>query len=435
MIEINPTSRINGEIHVPGDKSISHRAAFLGALTRDGVEVSNFSPGQDCASTLACLEAMGCAVEQDKALNTVKIKAPAGLKEPKDVLDAKNSGTTARLLLGLLSGIPNLFAVVTGDESLKRRPMGRVVKPLVAMGAKIDGREFGERLPLAVRGRKLSGGVHALQVASAQVKTAILLAGLGAQGATTVIEPSPTRDHTEIMLEYLGVPVLKDGLKVTVYPTSSIPGGSWRIPGDFSAAAFWIVAAAITAESELRIKEVNVNPTRTGLLKVLERMGLDHAIEDETLSGGERTATVAVRSSRLKGTTVSPEEVPSLIDELPVLAVAATQAEGITEIRGARELRVKESDRIHAMAINLKALGAQIQETDDGWIIKGRTALLGGRAKSFGDHRVAMAMAVAGLVATGPLCIEDEECVSISYPGFFDDLTELTQTCLKEVSS
>jgi len=436
MIVINPTSGIKGEIYVPGDKSISHRAAFLGALTKDGIEVSNFSPGQDCASTLACLEALGCAVDRDETFATVRIKAPESLKEPKDVLDAGNSGTTARLLLGLLSGIPNLFAVVTGDESLKRRPMGRVVKPLIAMGAKIDGRDFGERLPLAVRGRKLSGGAHILQVASAQVKTAILLAGLSAQGATTVIEPSPTRDHTEIMLKYLGVPVLKDGLKVTVYPTSFIPGGSWKIPGDFSAAAFWIVAAAITAESELRIKEVNVNPTRTGLLRVLERMGLDYAIEEETLSGGERMATVVVRSSRLKGTTVTPEEVPSLIDELPVLAVAASQADGTTEVTGAGELRVKESDRIHAMAINLKVLGARIQETDDGWIIEGRSQLLGGRANSFGDHRVAMAMAVAGLAAAGPVHVEGEGCVGISYPSFFEDLMRLTQkTPIEEASS
>lgn len=425
MIEIRPQEGIVGEIKVPGDKSISHRAALLGSLSREGIEVENFSPGEDCASTLSCLRTMGCEVNKDAVSGKVSVKAPDGLKEPSDVLDAGNSGTTARLILGLISGIPNIFAVITGDESLKRRPMGRVAKPLVAMGAKIDGREFGEKLPLAVRGRKLTGGVHTLQVASAQVKTAILFAGLRAQGATTVIEPTLTRDHTEIMLEHLGIPIFRKGLKVTVYPVSTLNGASWTIPGDFSAAAFWIVAAAITGESELQIKKVNVNPTRTGLLRVLQRMGLDYNIEDEILSGGERMATITVRSSYLKGTKVMPEEIPSMIDELPVLAVAATQAEGTTEIRGAGELRVKESDRIQAMTEGLKRMGAQIEELQDGWIIKGKTKLSGARLKSFGDHRIAMALAVAGLAADDSVILEGESCVHISYPSFFEDLKAL----------
>ncbi|MGB4300552.1 MAG: 3-phosphoshikimate 1-carboxyvinyltransferase [Acetomicrobium sp.] len=447
MIEIRPVEGIRGEINVPGDKSISHRAAILGALSKEGITVGNFSTGEDCKTTLTCLKALGCEITKpdDKTgakdlrdpdhlrsgaagfENKVTIKAPQGLREPKNILDAGNSGTTARLLLGLISGIPNLFAVINGDESLKGRPMGRVTGPLISMGAKIDGREFGEKLPLAVRGKKLNGGIHVLQVASAQVKTAILLAGLGAQGATTVIEPSPTRDHTEIMLEFLGVPVFKSDLKTTVYPTSLINGGSWTIPGDFSSAAFWIVAAAITRESELQIKNVNVNPTRTGLLNVLKRMGLLYSIEDETLSGGEKTATIVVKSSSLKGTKVMPEEIPSLIDELPLLAVAATQAEGITEVTGAQELRVKESDRIHTMAVGLKKMGAQIKETKDGWIIKGKTPLAGGKTKSYGDHRIAMALAVAGLAATSPLHLEGESCVRISYPSFFETLRKLTQ--------
>jgi 3-phosphoshikimate 1-carboxyvinyltransferase len=263
-------------------------------------------------------------------------------------------------------------------------------------------------------------------VASAQVKTAILFAGLRAQGATTVIEPTLTRDHTEIMLEHLGIPIFRKGLKVTVYPVSTLNGASWTIPGDFSAAAFWIVAAAITEKSELQIKKVNVNPTRTGLLRVLQRMGLDYNIEDEILSGGERMATITVRSSSLKGTKVMPEEIPSMIDELPVLAVAATQAEGTTEIRGAGELRVKESDRIHAMTEGLKRMGAQIEELQDGWIIKGKTKLSGARLKSFGDHRIAMALAVAGLTADDSVILEGESCVHISYPSFFEDLKALT---------
>jgi 3-phosphoshikimate 1-carboxyvinyltransferase len=447
MIEIRPVEGIRGEINVPGDKSISHRAAILGALSKEGITVGNFSTGEDCKTTLACLKALGCEITKsdyksgEKDLtdldhlrsdavgfeNKVTIKAPKGLREPKNILDAGNSGTTARLLLGLISGIPNLFAVIDGDESLKGRPMGRVTGPLISMGAKIDGRDFGNRLPLSVRGKKLNGGTHVLQVASAQVKTAILLAGLNGQGPTTAIEPNTTRDHTEIMLEHLGVPISKCGLKTTVYPTSLINGGSWNIPGDFSSAAFWIVAAAITRESELQIKNVNVNPTRTGLLNVLKRMGLIYSIEDETLSGGEKTATIVVKSSSLEGTKVMPEEIPSLIDELPLLAVAATQAEGITEVTGAEELRVKESDRIHAMAVGLKKLGAQIKETKDGWIIKGKTALAGGKTRSYGDHRVAMALAVAGLVATSPLYLEGESCVRISYPGFFETLRKLTQ--------
>ncbi len=414
---------LRGTITVPGDKSISHRAALVGALSREGIEVDHFSNGADCASTLDCLRRLGVAVEREG--DRVRVRRNGPLAEG-GLLDAGNSGTTARLLCGLLSGIPGVFSVITGDASLRRRPMSRVVDPLRTLGARIDGCDGGTKLPLSVRGTRLTGGLYTLPMASAQVKSALLLAGLSAQGSVTVVEPRRSRDHTEIMLDYLGVPLKREGEAVAVFPCDDLPGGRWTLPGDFSSAAFWIVAAALLAESDLSIEGVNLNPTRTGLLAVLERMGLDCDVLPGTPSGGEPTGTVTVRSSSLKATAVDGTEIPLLVDELPLLAVAATQARGVTEVRGAAELRVKESDRIAAMAEGLSALGAAVEERPDGWVIEGGHPLKGGAVSSRGDHRVAMALAVAGLVAEGEVLIDDVDCVAISYPGFLDELRRRT---------
>ena len=420
IVTVTPRGSLGGTRTVPGDKSVSHRAALLGALSREGIEVDRFAPGADCASTLACLEALGARVQRQG--DRVRVARGEGDLGASEVLDAGNSGTTARLLCGLLAGHPGTFSVIRGDESLSRRPMGRVVDPLRTLGARIDGREGGRLLPLSVRGTRLSGGVCTPPAASAQVKSALLLAGLSARGAVTVAEPLKTRDHTEILLEHLGVPLRREGTSVTVYPLEDLPGASWRIPGDFSSAAFWIVAAALLPEADLTLPEVGLNPTRTGLLSVLGRMGLDYRVENPRVSGGEPVGTLRVRSSSLEGTVVGPEEIPSLVDELPVLAVAAVRAKGITEIRGARELRHKECDRIAAMAVGLRALGAEVEEREDGWILRGPCDLRGAEVDSFGDHRIAMALGVAALTARAPVRIRGAACVGISYPGFFEAL-------------
>lgn len=419
------TRSINGTVEVPGDKSISHRVGILGALSSRGIEVTNFSSGADCASTLDCVERLGCSVERQG--DRVKVARGEGIAEASRTLDAGNSGTTARLLCGLLAGVPGTFSVLTGDDSLQRRPMSRIVDPLRVLGARIDGRDGGKRLPLSIRGTRLTGGQYVLPMASAQVKSALLLAGLSAQGSVTVVEPLSTRDHTEIMLEHLGVPIRRDGDSVTVYPFDDLPGGSWRVPGDFSSAAFWIVAAAICSDSSVRLSGVGLNPTRTGLLEVLRSMGLDCSVENESAQGGEPVGDLIVRSSSLSSVSVGSDMVPSMVDELPVLAVAATQAEGTTEIRGAGELRVKECDRIAAVAEGLRAMGADITEHDDGWTIPGSQRLRGATVDSRGDHRIAMAMAVAGLAADGPVEILGSDCVSISYPEFFSQLEELSE--------
>ncbi len=416
---------VNGVVDVPGDKSISHRIGFVGALSDQGVQVSNFAPGADCAATLECIKALGCRVERSG--DRVVVARGGGISDPACPLDAGNSGTTARLMCGLLSGVPGTFSILSGDSSLQSRPMSRVVDPLRVLGARIDGRDGGKRLPLSIRGTRLSGGHYVLPVASAQVKSALLLAGLSAQGSVTVVEPLPTRDHTEIMLEHLGVPVRKEENSVTVYPFDDVPGGSWRIPGDFSSAAFWIGAAAICPGSSVTLKGVGVNPTRTGFLEVMKSMGLDFSTHSTGKQGGEAVADLLIRGSSLRSVSVGTELVPAMVDELPLLAVVATRASGTTEIRGASELRVKECDRIAAVAEGLRAMGAEVTEHDDGWTIPGGQVLHSAVVDSHGDHRIAMAMAVAGLVADGPVEIKGSDCVAISYPDFFDHLKTLSE--------
>jgi 3-phosphoshikimate 1-carboxyvinyltransferase len=412
-------------VSLPGDKSISHRAALLGALSREGVEVRNFSGGADCASTLSCVEKLGARVERGGGV--LRIARGDAFREPENVLDAGNSGTTARTLCGLLAGIPGIYAVLTGDDSLRRRPMRRVTEPLRAAGARIDGRSDGALLPLSIRGSRLSGGEFRLAAASAQVKTALLLAGLFAQDTTRVIEPLQTRDHTERLLLKLGVPCTVGPEGITISPAKDVGGGSWEIPGDASAAAFWAVAAAILPESELILRRVGLNPTRTGFLRVLERMGAAAEVENRAEAGGEPLGDLILRSADLEGTRIDAEEIPSLVDELPILAVAAARARGITEIRGAGELRVKECDRIAAVAEGLRTLGAEVEEHPDGWTIQGPCVFRGGRIRTFGDHRIAMAFAVAGLASSEPVELDDEACAVISYPRFFSALEELTR--------
>jgi len=420
MRRVSPLKGMRGSCTVPGDKSISHRAALLGALSREGMEISGYAPGEDCGRTLACLDQLGCRVLKEGP--RVHVSRGEGIRECREVLYAGNSGTSARLLCGLLAGVPGFFGILAGDASLSSRPMDRVVAPLRSAGARIDGREGGSRLPLSIRGASLVGGSFTLPVASAQVKTALLLAGLSSQGSVTVTEPSPSRDHTERMLGFLGVPLVREENKITLFPYPELPGAAWEIPGDFSSAAFWIVAAALLPDSELLLEKVGLNPTRTGLLEVLKRMGLRWETEALRESGGEPLGNLRIRTASLEGTRVEASEVPRMVDELPVLAVAATQATGKTEIRGARELRYKECDRIRGMAEGLAALGADIEELEDGWIVTGPTPLHGGSVKTLGDHRVAMALSVAAAIAEGPVDLDDPECVNISYPSFFESL-------------
>ncbi len=405
-----------GEVPVPGDKSISHRAVMLGALAHGTTRVTNFLAGDDCLSTVACLRALGVPVAL--ADGTAVVEGRAGeLTEPADVLDCGNSGTTMRLLLGILAGRP-LFAVLTGDSSLRRRPMGRVVAPLRTMGALLDGRAGGELAPLAVRGGFLRGARFRLPVASAQVKSALLLAGLAAEGRTEVEEPAPSRDHTERMLRHFGVAVEAEPGRAAVTGPARLLARDVEVPGDISAAVFFLVAGAVVPGSRVVVRGVGVNPTRAGALEVLAAMGARLRLLDERQIGGEPVADVEVESSSLRGVSVGGSMVPRLIDEVPALAVAAACAEGVTEIRDAAELRVKESDRISAVAAQLRRLGVRVEELPDGLRIHGGGRLRGAEVEAGGDHRLAMALAVAGLVAEGETVVRGASCAAVSFPGF-----------------
>ncbi len=426
--EVEPARRLRGRIRAPGDKSISHRAALLNAIADGEARVENFLPGADCRATLHCLALLGvpATLSRDRTRLTVR---GSGLRlgEPGDVLDARNSGTTMRLLAGLLAGQP-FFSTITGDESLRSRPMARVVEPLRQMGARIWGRREGLLAPLAIAGSRLKAIDHASPVASAQVKSALLLAGLYAEGRTTVTEPWRSRDHTERMLAAMGAPLTVQGLTVGVQPPSnSLRPLSFRVPGDVSAAAFWLVAGSLHPDAELMLPGVGLNPTRTGVIDILRQMGASIDVADERVEGGEPIGDVTVRSSRLHGTVVAGELVPRAIDELPVLALAAALAEGATEIRDAAELRVKETDRVATVTAELTRLGARIEARPDGFAIQGVTALRGTTVRSHGDHRLAMTLAVAGIVARGATRVEDAASVAVSYPRFWDDLREVSR--------
>lgn len=426
-ITIGPGARLEGECRVPGDKSISHRAALLGAIAEGTTEIENFLFGADCLSTLRCLKSLGVAIEQDGGRVRITGKGLAGLEEPDDVLDAGNSGTTMRLLLGILAG-QEFLTVITGDSSLRGRPMGRVIKPLLQMGARIWGRESGLKAPLAVMGRaQLEPLVYRLPVPSAQVKSALLLAGLYARGETTVQQPVPCRDHTERMMAAFGVSLRVDP-DCTVHVSGDNPlRGQWvEVPGDISAAAFLVVAATLLPGSDILIRDVGINPTRTGVLEVLQRMGADITVSSERSTGGEPVADLRVRSARLRGVEIGGALIPQLIDEIPIIAVAATAAKGVTVITDAAELRVKETDRIEAVACELRKLGADLDTRPDGLSICGGKPLKGAAVSSWNDHRLAMSLAVAGLAsATGDTIVGDAGCIDVSFPGFAGLLASL----------
>jgi 3-phosphoshikimate 1-carboxyvinyltransferase len=409
-----------GRFTLPGDKSISHRAAILGAMAAGRTRVRNYSSAADCASTLACLRALGVPVRQDGEEVTIEGGGPESWRAPEGDLDCGNSGSTLRMLAGALAGRP-FRSVLTGDESLVRRPVERVAAPLRLMGATV--RTSGGRPPMAVEGGRLAGIDFDMPVASAQVKTAVLLAGLQAEGDTIVREPAPSRDHTERMLPAFGVDVARGPLSATVRGGARLRGADVEVPGDASSAAFLVVAALVLPDSEVRLDGVLLSPTRTAFLDVLRAMGARVEVRVEATEP-EPVGSILASSSRLRGTAVDPALVPSLVDEVPALAAAAALAEGTFTVTGAAELRVKESDRIAALAEGLAALGARVRELPDGLEVEGGRALRGAGVRSHGDHRIAMALSVAALAAEGTTEVEGSDCVAVSFPGFYALLAE-----------
>jgi len=426
-LTVSPGAALHGCVTVPGDKSISHRALLLGALAEGSSHITGFLPSGDCRATLNCLRALGVRTETQNATTlTVHGCGPRGLEAPAAPLDCVRSGTTMRLLTGVLAGQP-FTSTLTGDEQLLRRPMRRVVEPLRRMGASIE--DTSGHAPLTLNGRPLHGIAHELSVASAQVKSALLLAGLTADGPTIVCQPGPARDHTERMLAAMGADIQISGLTVTLHPASRLAPLSLTVPGDVSSAAFLLVAAALVPSSEVTVTGVGINPTRTGLLDVLRGMEGDISVSNQHSACGETVGNVTTRTSDLRGVTIEGDTVVRMIDEFPVLAVAATQAHGTTVVREANELRVKETDRIKAVVQELGTLGAQIEARTDGFVVEGPTPLHGETVRSHGDHRLAMALAVAGLVADGEVIIQDVDCVKDSFPGFVEQMRAMGADC------
>ncbi|MCK8816915.1 3-phosphoshikimate 1-carboxyvinyltransferase [Natroniella sulfidigena] len=427
QLKIKSKSNLTGEVTIPGDKSISHRAVMLGALARGKTEVEGFLTGEDCLSTVKAFQSLGIEIDGvGREEMTIHGKGLNGLEEADDVLDLGNSGTTMRLMLGILAG-QDFYSVVTGDDSLRSRPMARVTGPVAKMNGKFYGRDNANLAPITVvGGQELKAMQYQSPVASAQVKSSILLAGLYAEGVTEVIEPAKSRDHTERMLEYFGANIEVDGLTVKVEGNPELTGQKVIVPGDISSAAFLMVAGLITADSELLIKNVGLNPTRSGVIDALEQMNANLELLNKREVNGEPIADIVVRSSQLQGTVIDGELIPLLIDEIPILAVAASQAEGKTVIKDAEELRVKETDRIDAMVKELAKLGVEVIEREDGMEIVGKQTIQGGaKCHSYDDHRVAMSLAIAGLIAEEPVVIEDAECIDISFPNFEELLAKL----------
>lgn len=431
-ITIGSARRLRGEITVPGDKALSHRAVIFNSIGQGTARITNFLPGEDCLSSIACMRRLGVQIDFDEATRTVVVqgKGLRGLKEPSDVLDCGNSGTTMRFLSGLLSGFP-FQAVLTGDGSLRSRPMRRVIEPLKLMGAGISGRQGDTLAPLVVRGGNLKGFHYDLPVASAQLKTCLLLAALYAEGDTVLGGLIESRDHTEHFLTAMGAPLEKNTDTLVMRgPATELNALDVEVPGDISSAAFWLVAASAHPDADLTLRKVGVNPTRTGVIDALREMGADIRFENETLVGGEPVADLRVRSAKLKAGHIGGNLIPRLVDEIPALAVAALVAGGATEVRDAAELRVKETDRIAAIAGEFGRLGVQVDTRSDGFSITGPVfGLKGAAVESFGDHRLAMALGVAGLLlpAGETLEIEDYRCADVSYPGFWDDLARISE--------
>lgn len=418
------TAPLQGEVYIPGDKSISHRAIMFASLAEGKTEITNFLDGEDCLHTIDIFKKFGVQIEQTGTNVIVQSRGVHNFEEPKVPLYFGNSGTTARLLLGLFSGIP-YFTTMHGDQYLTVRPMDRVVNPLTKMGAKIDGRQNGKYLPIAVRGKQLQGMTYEVPVKSAQVKSAILLAGLFAQGNTTVIESAKTRDHTENMLRAFGANIKTEGLSVTIEPVDTLTPVNVTVPGDISSAAFLMVAGAIVPNSSITLKNVGLNETRTGIIDVMQKMNVKMTIANQREISGEWLGDITVSYSTLKSMTIDGSYMARLIDEIPIIALLATQAEGTTVIKDAEELRVKETDRIKAVVDVLSTLGANIEETEDGMIIHGKTALRGGNISSYYDHRIAMMGAIAALIANSEVWIDDTDSINISYPAFFEHLNLL----------
>ncbi|NLM70224.1 MAG: 3-phosphoshikimate 1-carboxyvinyltransferase [Firmicutes bacterium] len=424
VLRIRLTDQLQGEISVPGDKSISHRAVMLGALAEGETRITNFLASDDCLRTAACMQHLGIEIEFNGGEVVVYGRGLEGLSEPDDLLDVGNSGTTIRLMSGILAG-QSFSTFISGDASIRRRPMDRITKPLRLMGAEIIGRDQGNLAPLAIRGGNLKPITYRTEVASAQVKSAILLAGLFCDGWTEVIEPAKSRDHTEIMLQAFGVPVEVDDLSVRVRGKQPLQGCEIAVPGDLSSAAYFITAACLVPNADLFITNVGLNPSRTGIIDILTMMGADIQIVNQRRSMGELVGDLRVKTSRLKGVTIGGELVVRAIDEIPVLAVAAAFADGVTEIRDAAELKVKESNRIAAIAAELHKLGADVSELSDGIRIKGGKPLTGAVVSSHHDHRIALALAVAALRAEGETQITNADCISVSYPRFLQDLVQI----------
>lgn len=422
---IKRCSVLRGQITPPGDKSISHRAVILNSIASGRARIENFAPGDDLLATVSCLRALGVEIVHEGDTLTVSGVGRDGFREPPDVLNAGNSATTMRLLAGLLAAQPFL-SIVTGDESLRSRPMGRLIHPLRLMGADTWGRGDDSLAPLVIKGNRLKGIDYRLPVASAQVKSAILIAGLFAQGETTIEEPTPSRDHTERLLRAMGAKLQGDGSSIKLLPSAALSPIDVHVPGDISSAAFWLVAGAIHPDAHIKVINTGVNPTRRGIIDVLVQMGANLKIENERMQSGEPVADLIIESSQLVATQVGGGLIPRLIDEIPLVALAACFARGTTTIRDAQELRVKEADRISATVKELSTLGADIEELPDGMAIHGGRKLRGGDCSTHQDHRLAMTLAIAALVAHGATLVRDAEVVAVSYPSFWQDVKRLT---------
>lgn len=419
-MKIKKQTGLRGTLTVPGDKSISHRAVMFGALAKGTTRITHFLEGADCLSTISCFRKMGIEIERNQDQILVHGKGLHGLQAPSGTLDVGNSGTTTRLISGILAG-QNFSSEIDGDASIRTRPMKRIMAPLASMGADIMSRNNNGCAPLIITGKPLHAVHYDSPVASAQVKSCVLLAGMYADGITSVTEPFLSRNHTEIMLNYFGAKVSSTGTSAAIYPEPVLEARDIVVPGDISSAAYFIAAGLLTPDSEILLKNVGINPTRAGILKVCRSMGADITLLNENPEG-EPTADLLIRTSSLKGTVIQGADIPTLIDEIPMIAVMAAFAQGTTIIRDAQELKVKESDRIAVMVDNLKRMGADIEGTDDGMIIHGGRPLHGAAIDSHLDHRVAMSFAVAGTICEGEMEIQDAQCVDISYPEFYKDL-------------
>lgn len=425
-MNINKIKSLKGSIHIPGDKSISHRGIMLGALSKGKTEINHFLQGEDCLSTIRCFQKLGINIVNNGTSVLIEGKGLHGLSKTKEVLDVGNSGTTTRLLSGILAG-QSFISTLNGDASIQKRPMNRIITPLTQMGAQIESFNNSGCTPLKITGSPLKGIHYHSPIASAQVKSCILLAGLYADSPTSVTEPFVSRNHTELMGSSFGAEIIVQNTTVTINPNPTLEGQKIDVPGDISSAAFFVVAGLIVPNSEIIIKHVGINPTRDGILKVCKDMGANIKLENIHISNGERIADIIVSTSSLTGTVIEGSIIPTLIDEIPIIAVLACFAKGTTVIKDAQELKVKESNRIDVMVRNLSAMGADITATDDGMIINGGKPLHGAVINSDFDHRIAMAFSIAALNAESETKILGTDCINISYPDFFTDLNNLIQ--------